>query len=166
MNHNINEQIEAVTVRVVTEDGVMKGEMGFSEALELAKKQGLDLVQVSPGDNPICKIFDYNVMKYKDKKKKQGSKPAPSLKQIRVSYGISNHDLKTKRNHTISLLRKKHKVKYILRLKGRERGLKENALNKMKEISESFSGQANQSEINVSAESSSVVLSLMLSPIS
>ena len=164
MNHQVNDQITAATVLVVLQDGTMHGEMGLVGALQLAQKYNLDLIQVSSGDIPVCKISDYGVIKYKNKKKKRGSKHVPTLKQIRVSYGISDHDLKTKRTHAISLLKKKHKIKYILRLKGREKSLREESINKMKVIADSFNEYADNGGISVSSESSSMSISMMLTP--
>ena len=51
-------------VRVIASDGTMLGVMPLAEALRLAMKEGLDLVEVNPkADPPVCKILDFG--KYK-----------------------------------------------------------------------------------------------------
>ncbi len=56
----INKLITAQNVRVIDEEGSMVGVISLNQALELSKKAGLDLVEVSPNVNPpVCKIANF-----------------------------------------------------------------------------------------------------------
>ena len=67
----INSDIRDSEVRVVGPDGSQLGIMSAREANELADKQGLDLVKISPHTNPpVCKIMDYGKFLF-DKAKKE-----------------------------------------------------------------------------------------------
>ena len=61
----MNEQITAEEVRLIDEDGEMKGVVPTAEAIEMADEAGLDLVEVSPGAAPpVCKILNHSKYKY------------------------------------------------------------------------------------------------------
>ncbi|MFP2903058.1 translation initiation factor IF-3, partial [Corallococcus sp. 4LFB] len=65
-----NRRIRAREVRVVGSDGSQLGVMTIEAALEKARSESLDLVEVSPmAKPPVCKIMDYGKFKYEEKKK-------------------------------------------------------------------------------------------------
>ena len=46
--------------------------MTKSEAIEIAKGRGLDLVEIAPNNKPpVCKIVDYGKFKYQEQKKEE-----------------------------------------------------------------------------------------------
>ena len=54
-----NERIRALDVQTIGSDGNNLGTMPLNKAIELAKKEGLDLIEISPNANPpVCKIMD------------------------------------------------------------------------------------------------------------
>jgi translation initiation factor IF-3 len=58
--HRINEQIRTTPVRVVSQGGELLDAMPTTEAIELARKAGLDLVEIAPEEHPaLCRIMDY-----------------------------------------------------------------------------------------------------------
>jgi translation initiation factor IF-3 len=60
----VNEEIAVPNVRLVDENGAMIGVVTRNEALAMAEKASLDLVEVAPGaDPPVCKILDYGKFK-------------------------------------------------------------------------------------------------------
>ena len=66
----INERIRALDVQVIGNDGGNLGSMAINKAIELAKKEGLDLIEISPNANPpVCKIMDIGKYKYDLQKK-------------------------------------------------------------------------------------------------
>ncbi len=93
--------------------------------MELARKEELDLVEVSPDSRPpVCKIMDYNKYYYEQKKKKRENKKkavSKDLKQIRLSPNIGKHDLETKFGKIKNFLEKGHKVKINMMFKGRQK---------------------------------------------
>ena len=65
-----NERIRALDVQTIGSDGNNLGTMPLNKAIELAKKEGLDLIEISPNANPpVCKIMDMGKYKYDLQKK-------------------------------------------------------------------------------------------------
>ena len=65
-----NERIRALDVQVIGSEGGNLGVMPLNKAIELAKQEGLDLIEISPNANPpVCKIMDMGKFKYDAQKK-------------------------------------------------------------------------------------------------
>lgn len=92
-------------------------------ALELAKAQGLDLVEISPtADPPVCKIVDYSKFKYDQKKKQKEIKAKAQktvIKEIRFGPNTDDHDFNFKLNHARKFLEEGAKVKAYVHFVGR-----------------------------------------------
>ena len=70
-----NERIRALDVQVIGSDGGNLGTMPLNKAIELAKQEDLDLIEISPNTNPpVCKIMDMGKYKYDLQKKSKSSK--------------------------------------------------------------------------------------------
>lgn len=120
--HHINERIKAPVVRVVGEniDAVI---MPIREAIELAEKHGLDLVEISPTANPpVCKVVDYKKFLYEQKKKQKEIKAKSAkvvVKEIRLGPNTDDHDFDFKLKHAIKFLQEGAKVKVDVYFRGR-----------------------------------------------
>jgi translation initiation factor IF-3 len=119
----INERIIATKVRLILVDGTNQGEISKNQALLLARQQNLDLVEVSPGPVPICKLMDYGKFLYEKSKSEKHNK-SPSDKEISIGYSIGDHDLEVKKKKIIELLTKGHKVFFSMKLRGREKAMR------------------------------------------
>lgn len=121
----VNERIRASKVRLIDAQGKQMGILSLEQALEIARKEGVDLVEVAPQANPpVCRLLDYGKLKYQlDKKRRKAKKKqfGDVLKEIRLSYHIGEHDLETKIKKIYRFLQEGHKVKVSVRFKGRER---------------------------------------------
>lgn len=119
----INSQIRVPKVRLVVEGSGIEV-LDTRDALKLAEEQGLDLVEVSPDqDPPVCKIIDYGKYKYEQQKKKKDqakNQHVIHIKEIKLKPKIGDHDYEIKRNQTLAFLDKGDKVKVSLRFRGRE----------------------------------------------
>lgn len=105
---------------VVSSEGKMLGTFSKREALDMAREQGLDLVEVNPNTNPpICKLADYGKMMYDLNKNK---KPAhkTEVKTVQFRPGIGDNDLETKVRKIKEFLEENHQVRLTMRFKGRE----------------------------------------------
>jgi translation initiation factor IF-3 len=120
-NARINERITAHRVILITPDGTNKGEMLKFAALDLARRDGLDLVEVSNAPIPVCKIMDYGKVQFEKQKSEKKQSHAPSMKEIRFGYKTDPHDLDIKRRKISEFLTKGHKVLVMMEVKGRER---------------------------------------------
>jgi translation initiation factor IF-3 len=120
----VNERIHARTIRLISLDGQQLGIMPTQQALEMATKEGYDLVEVSPNsDPPVCKIMDYGKYKYQASKKQQeGRKKAKTIqvKEIRLRPHTEEHDLGFKIKNLKKFLEKKDRVKVSILFRGRE----------------------------------------------
>lgn len=119
----INENIRAKEVRLVTEGNNM-GVVTLEAALEIAGKQGLDLVEVaSDADPPVCKVMDYGKYKYQKSKREHDAKKSQHIihvKEIKLRPKTDDHDFNFKLNHIKKFLEAKNKVKVTLIFRGRE----------------------------------------------
>lgn len=82
-----NENIRCPRVVVIDSQGVNIGEFSKFAAMEKAKLEGLDLVQISEKNGlPICKIADFGKMKYENSKKTKNTPKPPQTKDIVFHY--------------------------------------------------------------------------------
>lgn len=122
----INEQIKHNQMLVIGPNGEQLGIKSKEEALTLASYAGFDLVLINAsGENPVCKLMDYNKFKYEKKKKLKESQKKQrennaEMKEYRLSPNIDVHDFNTKLTNARKYLEKGHKVKLSIRFRGRE----------------------------------------------
>ena len=123
----VNDRIRAPRVRVVTADGQQLGVMSSREALAKAQSIGLDLVEIAgQADPPVCKIIDYGKYKYEQSKlKKQKSKSATKMKEVKFRVGTDQHDYNIKLGRAEGFLDGNHKVRFVLQFRGRENAHKD-----------------------------------------
>jgi translation initiation factor IF-3 len=120
----INERIRALEVQVISSDGKNLGILAIKEAIEIAKKENLDLIEISPNANPpVCKIIDIGKYKYDLQKKAKKTKKKQkiiNLKEIKLRPVTETHDYNFKIKNAQKFLEKGDKVKFTVRFKGRE----------------------------------------------
>jgi len=120
-------KIRAREVRVIDERKTQLGVMSLGDALQLARRNGLDLVEIAAtATPPVCRIVDYGKFLYEESKRNKDSRPAANkMKELQISPAIDPHDLAVKRNHAIQFLCDDMKVRVKLRFRGRQRAHKE-----------------------------------------
>ena len=70
-----NDRIRAPQVQVIGSDGKNLGTLNTQEAINIAKQEGLDLIEISPNASPpVCKIIDIGKFKYDAQKKANKAK--------------------------------------------------------------------------------------------
>ncbi len=120
----INEEIKAKELRLIAEDGEQLGIVSLKEALKLATEKNMDLVNIAPqAVPPVCKIMDYGKYKFEISKKEKEAKKKQkivSVKEIRISPTIEEHDLNVKSKQLNQFLKDGDKVKITVRFRGRE----------------------------------------------
>lgn len=98
--------------------------MSLREALDIAQKAGVDLVEISPKANPpVAKIVDwgkYQYQKMKEQQKVRRNNKANELKQMRFGLKIGSNDLEIKLRKIRAFLSDGHKVKILIFFRGRE----------------------------------------------
>lgn len=124
----MNERIRVSPVRVIDQHQKQLGVIPVEEALNLSRSAGLDLVEVSPNENPpVCRILDYGKHIYEKKKRhKQASQShVITLKELRLRPKTDPHDRMIKLNHAREFLEQGHKVQFTMLFRGRERSHRE-----------------------------------------
>ncbi|MBI1840100.1 MAG: translation initiation factor IF-3 [Verrucomicrobia bacterium] len=134
----MNGKIRAREVRVIAHDGQQVGVLTLADALNLARQQGLDLVEISPNAvPPVCRVVDYGKYRYELAKREKDSKKSnhsSKVKEIQLSPSIDPHDFGVKRDHAINFLCEDMKVKISLRFRGREMAHKEYGFQQVQKI--------------------------------
>ena len=120
----LNDQIRISPVRVIDQHQNQLGIIPVSEALNLAREAGLDLVEVSPTERPpVCRIMDYGKFKYERKKRQKQAAGAHVivLKEIRLRPKTDPHDREVKMRRAHGFLEDGSKVQFTMLFRGRER---------------------------------------------
>ena len=120
----MNYQIKSKEVRLIDENGENHGVVPTSKALKMAEEADLDLVLISPNQEPpVAKILDYGKYKYelakkaKEAKKKQ---PVVEIKEVKMRYKIDVHDYEVRLKAARKFISQGNKVKGVVMLRGRE----------------------------------------------
>jgi len=119
-----NEEIDAAEVRVIDSEGEQKGVMSVAAGIELAKSEGLDLVEVAPtADPPVCRIMDFGKYLFEQNKKAQSARRKQKqvhVKEIKFRPGTEEGDYQVKLRKLMEFLENGDKTKITLRFRGRE----------------------------------------------
>lgn len=117
----LNEDIKGPEVRLT---GEYKGEVyKTSEALAMAKEQGLDLILITANAKPpVCQIVDFKKYLYEKKKREKELKSKQqqvTIKEVRFTPNTDEHDFDFKAKQAEGFLKKGSKVKAYVHFKGR-----------------------------------------------
>jgi translation initiation factor IF-3 len=120
----VNGKIRAREVRVIGVDNSQLGVISLTEAINLARHHGVDLVEIAAtAVPPVCRLVDFGKYRYEIAKKEKESKKhqhASTVKEVQLSPRIDPHDLGIKVAHAIDFLCEDMKVKVALKFRGRE----------------------------------------------
>ncbi|MCQ2129222.1 MAG: translation initiation factor IF-3 [Bacteroidaceae bacterium] len=119
--YRINEQIRVPEVRLVSDGGAEV--MSVRAALDLARQEGVDLVEISPNAKPpVCRLIDYSKFLYQQKKRQKEMKAKQvkiEVKEIRFGPQTDDHDYNFKLKHAIEFLKAGNKVRAYVFFRGR-----------------------------------------------
>jgi translation initiation factor IF-3 len=105
-------------VSVIDDDGEHIGTLPTEEALNMARDQDLDLVEVAPNANPpVCRIMDYGKHKYKASKKAHEAKKKQKiihLKEVKFRPNTDIHDFDFKLRNVQRFLENGDKAKVVI----------------------------------------------------
>lgn len=119
--YRVNEQIRVREVRVVSDDG--SEVMPTRKAMDIARQQGVDLVEISPNAQPpVCRLIDYSKFLYQQKKRQKELKQKQvkvEVKEIRFGPQTDEHDYQFKLKHAKEFLEDGNKVRAYVFFRGR-----------------------------------------------
>jgi translation initiation factor IF-3 len=111
-------------VRLIDSEGEQLGIMLLKEALARAEERNLDLVEVaSNADPPVCRMMDYDKIRYRESKRAQEAKKKQctvQVKEVRIRPNTDEHDFQFKLRHIRRFLEDKNKAKISIIFRGRE----------------------------------------------
>ncbi len=136
--HKINEKIRAQEVRLISNEGEQIGIVQIAKALEAAKEEQLDLVEIAPQASPVvCKLIDYGKYKYQMQKKEAEAKKNQqdnAVKELKLRYRTDIGDIKTKLKQARKFLANGNKVKFSMRFRGREKAFVTRGRDKLEQV--------------------------------
>ena len=119
--YRINEQIRVREVRIVSDSGSIV--VPTRQALDMAREQEVDLVEISPNANPpVCRLIDYSKFLYQQKKRAKEMKAKQvkvEVKEIRFGPQTDEHDYQFKLKHAKEFLEDGNKVRAYVFFRGR-----------------------------------------------
>ena len=120
----MNSRINVQEVRLIASNGDQVGVVDTSKALELAKEEELDLVEIVPNQTPpVCRIMDYGKFKFENQKKAHAAKKKQKqtkVKEIKFRPNTEEADYQVKLKSLIKFLSGGDKAKITMRFRGRE----------------------------------------------
>lgn len=120
----MNERIRSKEVRLIDENGENRGVIETSKALKMAYDADLDLVLISPNQEPpVAKILNYGKYKYElEKKAKEAKKKQHTVdvKEVKIRYKIDTHDYLVRIKSIQKFIAQGNKVKVVIMMRGRE----------------------------------------------
>jgi translation initiation factor IF-3 len=139
----VNENIRVPEVRVIDAAGENLGVLQTRQAIQNAREQDLDLVEVSPNASPpVCRIMDFGKFLYEREKKEREAKRTQAkieVKEIRLRPKTNEHHRGFKVDDARRWLLQGHKVRVTIKFRGREMDYPEIALEDLREIAQSLS---------------------------
>ncbi|MCO5732759.1 translation initiation factor IF-3 [Rhizobium sp. SSA_523] len=119
-----NREIRIPRVQLIDAEGQNLGIVPTDQALKMAEEAGLDLVEISPNnDPPVCKILDLGKLKYANQKKAAEARKKQKIveiKEIKMRPNIDTHDYEVKMKAINRFFEDGDKVRVTLRFRGRE----------------------------------------------
>ena len=119
--YRVNEQIRVREVRIVGDGGSTV--VPTRQALDMAREQGVDLVEISPNAQPpVCRLIDYSKFLYQQKKRAKEMKAKQvkvEVKEIRFGPQTDEHDYQFKLKHAKEFLEEGNKVRAYVFFRGR-----------------------------------------------
>lgn len=138
----LNEDIPASEVRCIGDNGEVYGIISKAQALQIAEREGVDLVLIAPDAKPpVCKVMNYSKFRYQQEKKLKEAKKKQKIieiKEIKLSAKIAQNDINYKVKHAKEFLSSGKHVKLRVFLKGREMSSPEIGVNLLNKIWDEF----------------------------
>lgn len=120
----INEKIRSREILLIDDEGNNLGAIPTATALKMAREKDLDLVVISPNqDPPVAKFLDYGKYKFQNEKKAKEAKKKQhvvALKELKLRYKIDLHDYNVRIKSIKKFIEAGNKVKVVIMLRGRE----------------------------------------------
>jgi len=116
------------------------GVVSLSQALNMARAEGLDLVEISPkAEPPVCRIMEFSKYYYQKEKKTREAKKKQHIvlvKEVKFGPNTEEHDYNFKKKNALKFLKQHNKVKFTVRFKGRQLAHKDRGFGLLEKLQE------------------------------
>lgn len=149
---------------LITAEGEKRGVVPISEALANASAAGLDLVEVAPGETPVCKVLDYGKLRFENQKKKAANRKnqrTQTLKEIKMRPNIDVHDYGVKLKAMTKFFDRGDKVKVTVRFRGREMAHMDRGMDLLARVKEDF---AETAKVEFEPKTEGRMMTMVLAP--
>ncbi len=110
---------------MIGKEGKQLGIMDIGKALEIARREALDLIEIAPqASPPVCRVMDYGKFKYQRERKLREARKRQKtyeIKQVKMRIKIGEHDYQVKKRLAVKFLERGDKVKVTIMFLGRQR---------------------------------------------
>lgn len=145
-SQQINNAIRYPEVRLIDQDGEMRGVIKTAEARRLAEEANMDLVIISANpDNPVARIMDYGKYTYEVSKREREARKnqkTVTVKEVGMKLTTDEHDLQVKLRNAERFLDEGDRVKISIRFRGREMAHQNQGYDVMREVAERLAEKA------------------------
>ena len=125
-------------MRAIDEAGKNLGEMPLEEAFRIAQGAGADVIEIAPSANPpVVKLTDFGKFKYEMRRKERErhvKQKEVLVKMLRIGFKTGRHDLELRAKQAGEFLAEGNKVRVDMRLRGREKALRDFARKRFQEF--------------------------------
>lgn len=123
--NRVNGGITGVSACIlIDENGEKMGMFGIDAAKRIARERGLDLVEMTSDERPVCRIMNYGKFKYEQGKKEKARKRAQAqvsaVRQMKFRPKIGESDYNHKKAKVEEFLADGDKVRVVIMFRGRE----------------------------------------------
>ena len=133
------------SVILISNSGEQLGIKSIDDALSIASKENLDLVQLNDDkDTPVCKLMNYGKHLFDKKKQKSASKKKQKktqIKEVKFRPGTEENDYQIKLKKIIKFLDEGDKAKITMRFRGREMAHQNIGFDLLKRVEEDLDGR-------------------------
>jgi len=134
-SRRVNERIRISPVMLIASDGNKLGVTSTSTAMEMARDEGLDLVEIVPTARPpVCRIMDFGKFRYDKGKSRKSQKKQAQLKEVRLRPKTDVADKARAVDKARRFLAASHPVQFTMLFRGRENAFKADAMRAMSDI--------------------------------
>jgi translation initiation factor IF-3 len=151
-DNKVNDQIRSSTVLLIDDEGVNKGKVSLTEALDMAYELDLDVVQVGGSDaEPVVRLMSYSKFRYEQqtraKQAAKASRGTSEIKQVKLRPTIDEHDYLTKVAMARKFLLHGNRVKVTVMFKGRLQSRPEMGVKLLERVGEDLADVAKAGDI-------------------
>lgn len=134
-SHRVNDRIRISPVMLIASDGGKLGVTPTAQALEMAREEGLDLVEIVPTARPpVCRIMDFGKFRYDKGKSRKSQKKQAQLKEVRLRPKTDVADKARAVAKARKFLEAGHPVQFTMLFRGRENAFKADGMRSMSDI--------------------------------